>query len=214
MFSGINEELQLNSLYAMQELLSYMFFMGGKNGGLCRKPFQSGIIASIKSVIGLYFELKSEGVLYFLTTKVNQDIVESLFSNIRGIGGGNSHPTPVDTISRIRKLCVSKNVDSVLDNSNVKQSDKEMKKNHCFIDKSYRWLALFVIISSGTHSQTTATAKTGSITDLLFMLYDPETLRKTLKSASTDIRTLSSLAFVPVGHWPWQYFFFSVLLNF
>ena len=42
------------------------------------------------------------------------------------MGGSNSHPTTVETTNRIRKLCVSKNVDYVLDNANVQQIDKEM----------------------------------------------------------------------------------------
>ena len=59
----------------MQELVSYMYFRGGKNGGLCRKPFQSGILTSIKSIIGLYYELKNEEVNYIMTTRVNQDVL-------------------------------------------------------------------------------------------------------------------------------------------
>ena len=133
-FSGIHEQSQLKALYAMQELVSYMYFRGGKNGGLCRKPFQSGILTSIKSIIGLYYELKNEEVNYILTTRVNQDVLESFFSCLRDMGGGNSHPSPVDTISRIRKLCVSKNVDYVLDNSNVEQADKEMKNYLCGVN--------------------------------------------------------------------------------
>ena len=69
----------MKSLYAMKELVSLMYFRGGKNGNLCRKPFQSGIIASIKSTIALYLELKQEGIDYLLTTRVNQDVIESFF---------------------------------------------------------------------------------------------------------------------------------------
>ena len=90
-------------------------------------PFHTGILSSIKSTIALYLELKQEGLDYFLMTKVNQDVIESLFSCVRGSGGSNSHPSSVDTINRIRKLCVSKNVDFVIDNANVEQYDQEMR---------------------------------------------------------------------------------------
>ena len=95
-----------------------------KNGRLCRKPFQAGIIVGIKSVKALYLELKEEGLDYFLSTRVNQDCIENLFSCMRAMGGSNSHPSPVETVSRIRKACVCKNVDFVVDTSNTHQIDQ------------------------------------------------------------------------------------------
>ena len=122
---GLNIEKQMKSLDDMQELCKYMYFRG-KNGGLHKKPFQSGILTSIKSTKALFFELKDEGVEYILTTRVNQDCLESFISCVRGINGPNSHPSPVEAIDRIRKLSVTKNVDFVLDNSNVEQHDQGM----------------------------------------------------------------------------------------
>ena len=121
--SGIHEEKQLKALHAMKELASYMY-CPTKNGGLARKPFMTGIIVSVNSTLDLYFETKREGLRYQLTTRENQDSLENLFSNLRAMGGGNSHPSPVETANRIRKLCVYKNVSFVLDSANVAQSDQ------------------------------------------------------------------------------------------
>ena len=111
----------------MQDLVTKMYFRNDKTGGLVRKPFQYGILASINSTISLFHELKDEGVKYFLTKRVNQDCLESFFSCVRGIGGSNSHPSPSEVIRRIRKLCVSKNIDHVIDLCNVENTDKGMK---------------------------------------------------------------------------------------
>ena len=118
--SGIHEEKQLKALHAMKQLASYMY-CPTKNGGLARKPFMTGIIVSVNSTIDLYYETKREGLKYQLTTRENQDSLENLFSNLRATGGGNSHPSPVETANRIRKLCVYKNVSFVLDSANVEQ---------------------------------------------------------------------------------------------
>ena len=107
----------------MMNLVSKMFFVN-KRGNFCRKPFQSGIIVSIKSIKALYNELKEEGIEYLLTTRVNQDCIENFFCCVRAMGGSNSHPSPVEAISRIRKACVSKNVNYVLDSSNAQQADQ------------------------------------------------------------------------------------------
>ena len=117
------ETEQLNALEEMMKIVSNMFFIN-KNGNLCRKPFQSGIIVSIKSTKALFNELKEEGIEYFLTTRANQDCIENFFSRVRFMGGNNSHPSPVETVSRIRKACVSKNVNLVLDYSNTHQADQ------------------------------------------------------------------------------------------
>ena len=120
---GMHEIVQLQALNEMLELVSNMFFVN-KRGNLSRKPFQAGIIVSIKSVKALYLELNEEGAEYLLTTRVNQDCIENLLSCVRAMGGSNSHPSPVETINRIRKACVCKNLDFVLDTANTRQTDQ------------------------------------------------------------------------------------------
>ena len=97
----------MKAVNEMLNLVSTMFFVN-KKGNLCRKPFQTGIIVSILSTKALYNELTEEEIEYWLTTRSNQDCIENLFSCVRAMGGNNSHPSPVETISRIRKVCVSK----------------------------------------------------------------------------------------------------------
>ena len=61
----------------MSDLVSRMYFVN-KKGKNVKMPFQAGILVSIKSVIELYNELKSEGATYFLTSRPNQDILDTL----------------------------------------------------------------------------------------------------------------------------------------
>ena len=86
---------------------------------MVQQPFQSGILVSIESVRSLLRELKSEDVSYILTSKVNQDALENHFSSVRFVGGSNSHPTAALFCDRIQMLCVSKNIELVLDKPSV-----------------------------------------------------------------------------------------------
>ena len=57
-----------------------------------KKPFQKGILVNIKSTLALYQEMKEEGYSYLLTSRLNQDALESTFSRLRGIGKAiNNH---------------------------------------------------------------------------------------------------------------------------
>ena len=108
----------------MNDLVSNMYFLNEK-GKLTRKPFQCGIIVSIRSTLALYQELKDENVQYVLTTRLNQDCLENLFSLLRFLGGHGAHPTPIQVMDRIRKICLTKSVNIVLDQANVEQSDQD-----------------------------------------------------------------------------------------
>ena len=105
--SGINEALQLQILTDMEEVTKNMFFLNNK-GRLVQQPFQTGIPVSIKSIKNLYQELKSEGVSFMLTSKVNQGTLENHFSGVRYVSGSDSHPTASMFSDRIKMLCVSK----------------------------------------------------------------------------------------------------------
>ena len=106
----------------MADLVSKMRFINRK-GKVVKMPFQAGILVSIKSVISLYDEVKSEGASYLLTTHVNQDILENKFSKVRYMGGNNTHPTAANVCDRIRLLCVSRNVKCVIDRPSVEIED-------------------------------------------------------------------------------------------
>lgn len=70
-------------------------------------PFQKGMLISINSLIGLHEELKCANIEYILTTRLTQDALESLFSQIRGLGRFNDHPSPSEVIIRLKRLLLA-----------------------------------------------------------------------------------------------------------
>jgi hypothetical protein len=112
---GLYEQQQTDVLKKMLDLVQNMYF--GDETSLKKKPFQTGIIVSIHSTLDLFTDLKKEGISFLLTSKLNQDALENVFSQIRALGGNMTHPTTVETINRIRTICLSKNVHSILSNS-------------------------------------------------------------------------------------------------
>jgi hypothetical protein len=113
---GVNEPEQLNALRKMLDLVKNMYF-GNDQTRLAKKPFQTGIIVSINSTMSLYEELRHEGLSYLITSRLNQDSLENMFSQIRALGGNNHHPTSVDAINRIRKICLTKNSQAIVSSS-------------------------------------------------------------------------------------------------
>lgn len=89
---GAHEEEQLRVLDDMKQVISTMRV--GRHKSLV--PFQKGILTSVEAIKGLYFELKAEGQRYLLTSRLNSDSVENLFSCIRGMGVSYDHPGPVE----------------------------------------------------------------------------------------------------------------------
>ena len=75
--------------------------------------FQKGILCSIQAVRSLWEELRKEGFSYLLTHKLNQDIIENLFSAIRGMGGADTNPDPVTFYNRIRILKIQEDYDPI-----------------------------------------------------------------------------------------------------
>ena len=101
---GLNLEQQNSALTEMEQLARLSRV--GKNKALL--PFQKGILMSIKSLRMLLPELTAQySVSYLLTHRVNQDCLESFFSQVRGASGFQRHPSPLDAIHNIRKLVAS-----------------------------------------------------------------------------------------------------------
>ena len=134
--SGLKEDIQMGILHDMEALVNNMFFTNKKTGLLVQKPFQKGLLVSIKSVIGLFKELQSEGLTYILTTRVNQDALENSFSSLRYMGGNNTHPSASNFCERIRLLCVSKNIQFVVTNPSVEYSNECQFLSSDIIDKA------------------------------------------------------------------------------
>lgn len=56
-------------------------------------PCFEGLQQSINGIILLYTEENTEGVQYLLTNRLNQDVLENLFSTYRLKGGNNKNPS-------------------------------------------------------------------------------------------------------------------------
>lgn len=102
------------------------------------QTFQKGCIVSIKSLKALLQDLKEKySVNYIMTHRLNQDVIENLFSQIRTRGGLNDHPTPLDALHRLRILILGKNQCNI-------------KNNQCYgEEESYEYLAACVIKTAG-----------------------------------------------------------------
>ena len=69
-------------------------------------PYQKGFLVTIQSLRGLVADLLpvlGQGS-YILPGRINQDLVESFFSLVRGKGGANFHPSPSEAKCRVRSL--------------------------------------------------------------------------------------------------------------
>ncbi|KFM72922.1 Transposable element P transposase, partial [Stegodyphus mimosarum] len=103
---GLNEhhEKQIQVLELMKKVIGGLRVQGKSN----MLPFQKGIIISINSLFGLHQDLKSSyDVKYILTSRLTQDALESLFSQIRGLGRFNDHPSPSEVIRRLKQLILA-----------------------------------------------------------------------------------------------------------
>ncbi len=118
---GMNYEDQVQALDRMQRLVETM-----KNCTVSSQlPFQSGILISIKSVKALFEEMKSFGLNFLFTTHVNQDCLETLFSQLRASKGSNQHPSPLECLQRLRILMFGKSHDIDLPNLPVEEESYE-----------------------------------------------------------------------------------------
>lgn len=88
---GMHIDEQNAALTKFHDLCTSIRVIGRKN----LLPFQKGFIISIKSTKGLYADLKSEGYSYLMTSRCNQDVLESYFSMVRGLGKFYDHPLPI-----------------------------------------------------------------------------------------------------------------------
>ena len=87
---GFKENIQIKALKDMEDLMNTMKYADSESNA--KKPFQKGILINIKSTLVLYEEMKEEGYSYLLTSRLNQDALESTFSRMRGVGKAiNNH---------------------------------------------------------------------------------------------------------------------------
>ncbi|XP_039300398.1 uncharacterized protein LOC120355776 [Nilaparvata lugens] len=111
---GTSLELQNSVLNKLHDLCSSARVIGKKN----LLPFQVGCMISIRSTQGLFNEMQLEGYQYLLTSRCNQDVLESFFSQIRGIGRFYDHPLPTTVSQRMKSLLFSKSASAILKTGN------------------------------------------------------------------------------------------------
>ena len=100
-------------------------------------PFQKGIIIGIEATKQLYDDLKARLPLrYLLTARLNQDLVENLFSRIRALGLTFNHPGPVACKNRIRVLTIVKEADIIVRTASVSACDVESMPSQQFQSNS------------------------------------------------------------------------------
>lgn len=87
--------------------------------------FQKGILMYINGTKYLLKILREHGLQYLLTSKINQDALENLFSQLRSRGGLNDHPSPLNTLHRLRMIILGKNPGIVSTNSNTVYNNQE-----------------------------------------------------------------------------------------
>jgi hypothetical protein len=70
------------------------------------KPIQTGLLMASRSLVDLHNDFVRAGYYkYLMTSRLSQDALENLFSQIRG--RGDSHPTPVKFRHSLRLICIS-----------------------------------------------------------------------------------------------------------
>jgi hypothetical protein len=117
---GIHLEEQASTLHKMNAAAK-SFRCDTKLG---TAPFERGILISNNSLLSLFEQLKERrGVQFILTSHLNQDCLENLFSRIRSMGGSYTHPTTFEFIHRIRNLIIGRATDLAIKTESVEMED-------------------------------------------------------------------------------------------
>ena len=153
---GVHIEEQMKALDNMEKFLDD-FRVKGK---LSPQPWQDGVRISIKSTKSLYKDLildknvNHDGSLkYILTHRLNQDLLENLFSRLRGLGGANDHPGPVLAMRRLRILQLSKcvNAEILVNNPSVKIQGKTIDYNQDFFNRASQSSKRYTVSNKKSH---------------------------------------------------------------
>uniref|UniRef100_A0A2S2P4P3 Transposable element P transposase n=1 Tax=Schizaphis graminum TaxID=13262 RepID=A0A2S2P4P3_SCHGA len=77
-----------------------------KNGKVTRPPCFNGFIQTINGVLSFFEEEKNNNIIFLLTNRLNQDVIENLFSIFRQKGGYNKNPTSKTLRTSFRSTCI------------------------------------------------------------------------------------------------------------
>ncbi|KAK3924472.1 Transposable element P transposase [Frankliniella fusca] len=119
---GTHLDAQEKCLDDMSYLMSSMKCVGKT----CLQVFQKAILMSISSLRLLRMEMKTKfNKPFILTHRLNQDVLENFFCQIRTRGGLHDHPTPLEAIWRVRMIILGKNPGIVQANANALDRSKD-----------------------------------------------------------------------------------------
>jgi hypothetical protein len=122
---GIFLENQNNSLNGIYETFKSMK-CHGKN---VLQTFQKALLMSVKSLQQLFIEMRAKyDCKYILTHRVNQNCIENFFSQVRNMGGLHDHPSPLQSIYRIRLIVLGKNPGVIQDRQNTDSSQEVLEE--------------------------------------------------------------------------------------
>lgn len=114
---------QQNIILNKMETVMTTSLCTGKNS---LQAFQKAVIVSIKSLRLLFQDMvEKHNIKYILTHRLNQDLVENFFSQIRTRGGLHDHPSPLDCIYRIRMIILGKNPGVIQRQTNTIDADQD-----------------------------------------------------------------------------------------
>ena len=117
---GLQLEVQEKILDTMSDTM-YKMRVKGKSSLM---PFQKGIIQSNNALKLLFKDLKEIfGLNYILTYRLNQDVLEQFFGQMRSKGGLYDHPDALDFRYRLRNFILGRNEGSMSEEANVEEDD-------------------------------------------------------------------------------------------
>lgn len=109
-------EQRLDDRYNMSQMKSDILVVGRKS----LLPFQKGILISNGSLLGLYNHISERfSMTHVLSYRLNQDVLEKIFSQIRAIGRTYDHPTPLEFKYRMKSQIISRNSQILSSGTNV-----------------------------------------------------------------------------------------------
>ena len=113
-------------------------------------PWQKGILIGINSLMPLFESLKQEfDITYLLTSRINQDALEQLFSILRAMCGRYTEFSALSFLRRLRDYILGAGKDLSIEAANVIQSELDDKEfcitNHITEDLGMKPTSLNVI---------------------------------------------------------------------
>lgn len=109
-YDGSEEQLkQLDEFFRVVDAWVFL----DRQGKQSRLPCQEGWLLNISALKMMFSELKCEDFRYLITTRLNQDSLESIFSSIRRTHGFNPRPNPVQFMSAVKKIVMTGRLENI-----------------------------------------------------------------------------------------------------